>query len=90
MKGLPYPNDNWTRVEIFRCVYGHLPTHTSDTITKKTLKQFVEGVDVKKITSSTVDVEDICNQILLGNVLTSSAMKRILEQPAKERGDASG
>ena len=73
-----WPNDNWTRVEVYRLVYGHLPTHTSDTITRKTLNQFV-GMALKKnnpIRSETIDVLEIVQEILAKRFLVSSALKR--------------
>ena len=72
----PWPNDDWTRVEVFRLVYGHLPNHTGDTITRKTLKQFVELAAKETICSETIDIAEIAEEIRAKRFLTSSALAR--------------
>ncbi len=78
MSSQPWPNDNWTRVEVYRLVYGHLPSHTCDTITKKTLESFVHGVREGRILSSTIDVEEIKDEIEAGRFLTTSRLVKLL------------
>ena len=81
---LSWPNDDWTRVEVFRLVYGHLPTHTSDTITRQTLQSFRAGVAAGTISSKSMNVKEIAEQIRLGRFFTSSRYGRMIRARKEE------
>jgi hypothetical protein len=58
-----FPNDSWTRVELFLLVYGRLPLLESDRITKSTLKLFLKKYEDGFLQSKTVDLEALYNAI---------------------------
>jgi len=51
-----FPNDNWTRVELFRLAHGRLPTKPTDVITQKTLDLFVSKYVRGKLKSCTINL----------------------------------
>jgi len=71
-----WPNDNWTRVELYRLVYGHLPTHTSDTITQKTLQTFLEKWRRNDLPDSLLNVTLLAAAVKLGQVMCSAAIRK--------------
>jgi len=68
-----YPNDNWTRTEIFRIAYGRLPTKQSDSITKETLALFHKKV-MKLGRKASMYHRSLVFQINSGWVLTSKQL----------------
>ena len=59
IKITPFPNDNWTRVEIFLRAYGRLPNKKGDDITQKTLDLFCKKWEAGKLKTVTVDLEKV-------------------------------
>lgn len=58
-----FPNDNWTRVEIFLRAYGRLPETMDDKITKETLDLFCEKYERGEIKTVTTDLGAIYKAI---------------------------
>ena len=52
-----FPNDSWTRVEIFLRAYDRLPSNKGDGITQETLNLFCKNWEEGKIKTVTVDLE---------------------------------
>jgi len=63
-----FPNDNWTRVEIFLRAYGRLPDNESDGITKDTLDLFCKRWEAGEIQTKTVSLEAVYKAIKRGEV----------------------
>lgn len=68
IKTEPFPNDNWTRVEIFLRAYGRLPRETGDGITQKTLDLFCKKWEAGKLKTKTVNLEAVYWAIKIGKV----------------------
>ena len=66
---IAYPNDNWSRVEIFRVAYGRLPSKKSDLLTQKTFDLFCDKTIPKGRRASWYH-RDLVFQIKSKNVLT--------------------
>jgi hypothetical protein len=64
----PFPNDNWTRVEIFLRAYGRLPETKDDVINQATLDKFCKNWESGKLKTVTVDLEAVYNAIKAGQV----------------------
>ena len=71
IKILKFPNDNWTRVEIFLRAYGRLPNKKGDGITKETLEAFCKNWEAGKLKTVTVDLEQVYKAIKRGEVKLS-------------------
>jgi hypothetical protein len=74
MDTFQFPNDNWTRVEIFLRAEGRLPEHIGDVITAETLRKFCENYESGKAKSSVTDLKPIYEAIKAGKVLLSEDM----------------
>ena len=66
-----FPNDNWTRVEIFLRAYGRLPEKSTDSITQETLDLFCQNWESGKLKTVTVDLEQVYYAIKRGEVKLS-------------------
>lgn len=64
----PFPNDNWTRVEIFLRAYDRLPEGKDDVIDEKTLDLFCKNWEEGKLKTVTVDLEQVYHAIKRGEV----------------------
>lgn len=69
-----FPNDNWTRVEIFLRAYGRLPERHDDGITEETLDLYCKNWEEGKLKTVTVDLEQIYHAIKRGEVKTSEEL----------------
>ena len=63
-----FPNDSWTRVEIFLRAYGRLPEHKGDVINQETLDLFCKNWEAGKLKTVTVDLEQVYEAIKRGKV----------------------
>jgi len=63
IKMTPFPNDNWTRVEIFLRAWGRLPNQKGDGIDKKTLDKFCEKWEAGELKTVTVNLERVYEAI---------------------------
>ncbi len=71
IKLLPFPNDNWTRVEIFLRAWDRLPQNKDDIIDQKTLDRFCERFGKGEIKSPTVNLAIVYMEIKRGKVILS-------------------
>ena len=67
-KAPTFPNDNWTRVEIFLRAYGRLPDREGDMITQETLELFCKKWEAGEIETSTVNLKQVYDAIKRGDV----------------------
>lgn len=67
-----FPNDNWTRVEIFLRAYGRLPSQEGDVITQDTLDKYCKNWEEGKLKTVTVDLESVYCAIKEGRVKLSN------------------
>jgi len=74
-----FPNDNWTRVEIFLRAYGRLPEKEGDGITKETLNLFCKNWEAGKLKTVTVDLEQVYYAIKRGDVKIYKKIKNKYE-----------
>ena len=63
-----FPNDSWTRVEIFLRADGRLPETMADKITKETLEIFCKKWEAKELKTVTIDLEQVYRAIKDGEV----------------------
>jgi hypothetical protein len=63
-----FPNDSWTRVEIFLRAYGRLPETIDDKITKETLELYCKKWEAGELKTVTVDLEQVYKAIKRGEV----------------------
>jgi len=66
-----FPNDNWTRVEIFLRAWGRLPTKKSDGINQKTLDRYCKRWEKGELKTQTVDLEQVYRAIKNSEVILS-------------------
>jgi len=66
-----FPNDNWTRVELFLRAHDRLPDQDGDAITQATLDAFCKRYDAGEIQSPTVDLAALRECIRRGEVSLS-------------------
>ena len=69
-----YPNDNWTRVEVFRLAHGRLPIGRKDSITLKTIRLFLKKYDAGELASDTIDLDLTASMMKCGVFLLSAAL----------------
>lgn len=69
-----FPNDNWTRVEIFLRAYGKLPEKEGDRITQETLDLFCKNWEAGKLKTVSVDLEQVYHAIKKGEVKLSNEL----------------
>lgn len=67
----PFPNDNWTRVEIFLRAHGRLPNEKGDIIDKKTLDLFCKNYEAGLLKTATVNLDAVYKAIKNGKVILS-------------------
>lgn len=63
-----FPNDSWTRVEIFLRANGRLPETEKDIITQDTLDDFCKKWEAGELKTVTVDLEMVYRAIKNGEV----------------------
>lgn len=63
-----FPNDDWTRVEIFLRAYGRLPEGEDDVIDQKTLDLFCKNWEEGKLKTVTVNLKNVYDAIKRGEV----------------------
>lgn len=63
-----FPNDSWTRVEIFLRVYGRLPEIMEDRITQETLDLYCKKWEAGELKTVTVDLGQVYKAIKRGEV----------------------
>lgn len=63
-----YPNDSWTRVELFLRANGRLPETLEDKITQDTLDLFCKKFENNEIKSPTVDLHRLYLEVKSGGV----------------------
>ena len=68
LKLASFPNDNWTRVEIFLRAYGRLLEKPTDKITKKTLDLFCKNWETGEFKTAKGELEKIYYAIKRGEV----------------------
>lgn len=63
-----FPNDSWTRVEIFSKAYDRLPSEKGDRLDQKCLDRFCERFEKGEIQTTTVDLKKVYDAIKAGLV----------------------
>jgi hypothetical protein len=72
-----WPNDDWTRVELFRLANGRMPSYSRfEQITQETLDTFCRKFDAGEISSNTTDLELLRVAISTGTVKLTSEIGR--------------
>ena len=71
-----FPNDNWTRVEIFLRAYGRLPDQVGDAITQETLDKFCSNWEKGELETVTVDLESVYRAIKEDRVKLSNGKRQ--------------
>ena len=64
-----FPNDSWTRVEIFLRAHDRLPNGDNDIVDQKTLDLYCKKWEAGKLKTVTVNLERVYHAIRAGEVV---------------------